>query len=100
MLAVPESATMLMKGGLKPGDDDFQQAILTQQMTTEDVFFRQAEALARRGQRVLVILDRGLIDGKSYMAVDDWHQLLERNGLQEVTRQHTLQAAHCTLQLK
>ena len=59
VLCVQESATLLMRGGVKPGPDYFlfQQSIFTLQRTTEDVFLMQAAASAARGDNVVVLLD-------------------------------------------
>ena len=103
VLNVPESATVLLSGGFSPADDPliFQESILDLQLAVEKTFNRQAAAFASRGELVVVLLDRGLLDGAAYMERAEWLNMLDRKGLDEVTA-HSIQdtaTANCTLHI-
>lgn len=86
---VPEAATLLNKGGaminlekLSRGQQvNFQVKLLKLQMELEDVFINLA---VNSGQKCLVLCDRGVMDGKSYISESLWQALLDEIGLSQV----------------
>lgn len=86
---VPEVATLLIKAGLNPrvlgqkGFRDFQELILKTQMSFEDEIFRSAAAI-KGGDKVVMICDRGCMDGLAYMTGKDFDALLRKNRLDKV----------------
>ena len=86
VLFVPETATELMGGGVKPAlfssPLDFQRAMLRLQLEKERVFEEAARCL--RAEKVLIVCDRGAMDNKAYMSEVDFALLLRELGLDEV----------------
>ena len=86
VLFVPETATELMGGGVKPAlfasPLDFQRAMLRLQLEKERVFEEAARCL--RAEKVLLVCDRGAMDNKAYMSEVDFARLLQELGLNEV----------------
>ena len=84
---VPETATLLQKGGVvfpELTEEDawsFQESIVLTMLRVEETFFRLAETSQRP---CLIICDRGLMDPKAYMKEDGWAQILAKNNLHEV----------------
>lgn len=81
---VPEAATLMFSGGgsvLDLGDKAhrmaFQTALLKTQLSLEDEFLRIAEPL---GGSVVILSDRGAMDGRAYMSGKDWGEMLESLG--------------------
>lgn len=81
---VPEAATLLMKGGAMIVSSEFtakealnfQKALLLIQIALEDNFYRLAK-IAVQTSNVLILIDRGLLDGAAYVSVDIWEALME-----------------------
>jgi hypothetical protein len=79
---VPEAATMLMKGGafIQTGKMSFSDAVKFQinvmkmQMALEDTFLEAALAC---DQKVVVLCDRGVMDGMAYTDDNVWQALLD-----------------------
>ncbi len=79
-----ETATDLISGGVAPwilGIPAFQTAVFSLQKAKEDAIERAARSMET--EKVLIVLDRGLLDGKAYMAPEEYAQILEENGLTE-----------------
>ena len=74
VITVSETATDLIMGGIAPwttkSSDTFQKILMELQLKKEETFFKAAESLKNPG-KVLIILDRGVLDGKAYMTSDD-----------------------------
>ncbi|OHA07430.1 MAG: hypothetical protein A2934_05575 [Candidatus Sungbacteria bacterium RIFCSPLOWO2_01_FULL_47_10] len=86
-LTVPEAATQLFSSGVKIGEDgipsmEFQEYILRLQIAHEELY-RNMLGRHKNPKKVL-LCDRGLMDGKAYMAPDDFATLLKKMGLNEV----------------
>lgn len=85
VLVIAETATELIQGGLCPWNCpsilSFQSRLFSLQRQKEDLFF-QAPADTPE-QRCLIILDRGLMDGKAYLKEEEFEEILDRNQLSE-----------------
>lgn len=84
---VPETANILLSGGVKFADcsaemaQEFQCNLLKTMMQIENTFF----ALAEKSQKnCLVICDRGAMDASAYISKEGWDQILRDTGLDEV----------------
>lgn len=86
VIFVPESATELILGGISSvtlnSDIEFQTALLKDQLTKEKLF----EEVARKmpNDKVLIVCDRGSMDGKAYIKPHQYEQMLKCLGLNEV----------------
>ena len=80
VFTVPETATILLGGGVKFAElsseqaYEFQKDLLLTLIKIEDVFFHQAEMI--KDKNVLVICDRGAMDPSAYMDTQSWERLL------------------------
>lgn len=85
---VPETATVLLGGGVNFGDlpnyaaIEFQENLLRTMIQIENTFFSLAEASDRN---CLVICDRGTMDASAFVSKDQWDEILVRNGCDEVS---------------
>jgi len=83
---VPETATVLMSGGIAFGElneeqiFDFQENLIRTMIALEDTYFTMA---AKSDQNCLVICDRGLMDASAYIEHPKWLELLKKLHLQE-----------------
>jgi len=83
---VPETATVLMSGGIAFGNlneeqiMDFQENLVRTMIAIEDTYFSMA---AKSGQNCLVICDRGLMDASAFISRQKWEELLEKLQLEE-----------------
>ncbi|UYV76592.1 unc-132 [Cordylochernes scorpioides] len=81
---VPETATVLLGGGVKFADlgpkeaARFQNNLLKTMMCIEDTFFQLAQD---SGQNCLVICDRGTLCSSAYLSKDEWQNILLQNNL-------------------
>lgn len=84
---VPETATILLGGGISFAllDEqqrlDFQQNLLKTMFQIEDTYFSLASG---QGRNCLVICDRGAMDCSAYLPRCDWDKILAENNLNEV----------------
>lgn len=84
---VPEAATILLSAGIKFSELSEEQAIKFQEdllktmMHIENVFFSLAETLDKD---VMVICDRGTMDASAFISKENWENILQRNGLNEI----------------
>jgi len=87
VLVIPESATELILGGISPSTMSstvqFQLAILRNQIAKEQLFEESAKKL-KNSNKVLIICDRGSLDGKAYTTELEFRQLLSLTGYNEV----------------
>ncbi|MFA6536190.1 MAG: AAA family ATPase [Candidatus Paceibacterota bacterium] len=84
VLVVPETATKLISGGMTPGElswPEFQEHILLDTMDQEARFFQIASSYLRQGKKVVVLCDRGMMDGEAYVGEKTFGQMLERFSL-------------------
>lgn len=86
VLVVPEAATLLFNGGVQypTSDEDqinFQVQIMRIQLANERAFTSVAE---RTGRPTIVVMDRGLLDGKGYLRTPNmWRAILRRHQIDE-----------------
>ncbi|GMR30473.1 hypothetical protein PMAYCL1PPCAC_00668, partial [Pristionchus mayeri] len=84
---VPETATVLLSGGVKFAEltqeqaYEFQKDLLLTLVRIEDVFFHQAELEQKK--RVLIICDRGAMDPSAYIDEESWHKMIKECGLEQ-----------------
>ncbi|GFO43175.1 trpl translocation defect protein 14 [Plakobranchus ocellatus] len=83
----PESALLYLSGGVifqdLKRDETFtlQEDIVKTMITVEDTFHHLAE---KRTTNVLLICDRGTMDGSAYLPREDWEKIKEKNSWNEV----------------
>lgn len=81
VILVPESATIAISAGFKPGRNidpfEFQKLVAKTIANLEDSFIEAAKAISP--QKIVLICDRGMMDGKAYMREDDFQKLLIEN---------------------
>lgn len=86
VLLVPEAATLIMKGGAMIVSSSFtpeqglifQKALMKLQMILEDTFCDIGQMVDN--QPVVILIDRGLMDGSAYVDEEDWQALLDDLG--------------------
>lgn len=80
---VPETATILLGGGVKFEQLSYEQAYQFQKdvihtiLRIESVFFSQAEMSANSDVPILIICDRGAMDPSAYIDDASWKKMLE-----------------------
>ena len=86
VLFVPETATELITGGVAPwncaSNLDFQKCIARLQTEKEKVF--EAAASNMNSNKILIVCDRGEMDNKVYMSDEEFKEVLESIGSNEV----------------
>lgn len=88
VLMVPEAATLLMKGGAMTCLDgltvcdgvEFQKILLRLQIALEDTFTELALQLSKNSD-VVILCDRGLMDGSAFLSSIQWEAVLNDMGL-------------------
>lgn len=84
---LPECATELILSGISIATMDsrldFQKAILVNQLNKEKLYEESAKHLAN-SDKVLIVCDRGALDGKAYMDNLEFNQLLRIVGTSEI----------------
>jgi thymidylate kinase len=89
VLVVSESATELIKGGIKPFGTSpidlikFQELILKYQMNKEQLY-EDAVASLPEGEKCVIIYDRGVLDNKAYIGQHMFNKLLNSLNLSEL----------------
>ncbi|KAJ3051343.1 hypothetical protein HK097_007674 [Rhizophlyctis rosea] len=87
---VPETATILQNGGVvfrelsEAQAYEFQKGIVTTILSIENTFVNLAKLNAERGNKTVVICDRGAMDPSAYMGRPEWLRLLDELNLDEV----------------
>ena len=85
VLFIPETATTLINGGVAPwgmhSTADFQSVVLDMQIQKEKIFMDAAENMP--DDKILVVCDRGTLDGKAFISKKDFNYLLKSKGLNE-----------------
>lgn len=87
VFTVPEAATMIFQSGgqlnFEKFNDEmikkFQYYLLMIQMTIEDAL--QGIACNSGGQNIVLLCDRGTMDGRAYMSKKNWEELINENDL-------------------
>ena len=85
LVMVPECATALIEAGISPQTATrmgFQTAVFELQLAQEEVFFAAADHVT--SDKVLVVCDRGLMDGGGYLSDDEFDAIMREH---EVTRE-------------
>lgn len=86
---VPEAATTLILAGLNPHSVSFQKKVIKLILKREAVAERKAKQLIKKGERPVILCDRGLMDGEAYMQglfpKEDFERLLAQFGLTVLT---------------
>ncbi|MBE5746356.1 MAG: helix-turn-helix domain-containing protein [Clostridiales bacterium] len=87
VLTIPETATELILGGIAPWTCetvyDFQKAVFKLQLEKEMIFENIAKTLNK--SKILIVCDRGLIDGKAYLNDLEFENLLSEFNLSDTT---------------
>lgn len=94
---VPETASILLSGGVKFSDltsEDafqFQENLLKTMIQIENTFFQLGE---RCNRDCLIICDRGTMDASAYISKEDWEKMMKNSGWNPVelrdTRYHQI----------
>lgn len=87
VFVVPETATELIKSGYAPWQDctnnyEFQRFVLKKQLNKELLYAEIAEEIS--AEKIVILYDRGILDGKSYIKDEDFSKLLDSFNLNEV----------------
>ncbi|MEK7552514.1 MAG: AAA family ATPase [Patescibacteria group bacterium] len=82
---VPETATLMINGGLRPrgvgsNPKEFQLGLLKCLLALEDAFCNMAKIAQSNGERVVVICDRGAMDGQAYLEKTLFENLVKSLG--------------------
>ena len=89
VLIVPEAATLIMKGGAMIASNDFsneqgfmfQKTLMKLQIALENVYVDIGNMV--QDTNVVVLIDRGLLDGSAYVEPAVWQALLDELGINE-----------------
>ena len=94
VLFISETATELISGGVAPwtcgSNVDYQKGQVSLQLAKEAVFERAARTMD--ADKILIICDRGALDNKAYMTKEEWQQVLDALGRNEVDLRDTYDA--------
>ena len=85
VIICPEAATKLIIAGILPGEgeltgDEFQKEILLDTIEQEDRMLSAAKAYRDKGMKVVILCDRGAMDGEAYVGPGAYRALLETYG--------------------
>ncbi len=83
VLISPESATKLILAGMMPGElgpAEFQEEILLDLLAQEERVLSIATRYRDKGHKVVVLCDRGAMDGEAYVEIDTYSEMLSRLG--------------------
>lgn len=95
VLIIPEGATELIINGICPGNagismEDFQYFILKKQLNKESLYDVASKML--ESEKIVIIHDRGAMDGKAYVSDSDFKTLLSGLHLNEIDIRDTYDA--------
>ncbi|XP_041349503.1 TRPL translocation defect protein 14-like [Gigantopelta aegis] len=85
----PEAAMIYLSGGVTFAELEknevflFQENIIKTMMQIENSYFDLAKSFTCK-QNVLMICDRGLMDGAAYLSPEDWEEMKKKNNWHEV----------------
>lgn len=86
VLFVPETATELITGGVAPWTcgtvKEYQKCQLELQLKKESIFEEAAGTMPN--DKILIVCDRGALDNKAYMTLDDFYWMVNELGKNEV----------------
>lgn len=83
VLVSPESATKLITAGMSPEElpaIEFQEEILLDQLAQEQRLLSIATRYRDKGRKVVILYDRGTIDGEAYVGSGVYEKLISRLG--------------------
>lgn len=86
VLVVPETATELILGGIAPwtcGNFEFQKAVFKLQLEKEKIFEDIAKSLNK--SKILIVCDRGVMDGKAFISDLEFENILKYFNLSETS---------------
>lgn len=89
VFVVSESATELIKGGIRPFGDkrismiEFQNLIVKYQLSKEQIYLDAIKCLPE-DRKCVIIYDRGVIDNKAYIGSDQFNIVLQTLNLNEL----------------
>lgn len=80
VLIVPETATELISNGIRPFGNcldnfAFQKVLFEKQLHKEKLYLKVAKEIP--ANKVVILYDRGLMDNKTYLSLEDFDKLLE-----------------------
>lgn len=84
VLVSPESATKLILGGITPWElapAEFQRHILRDTLAQEELFMESAKTFRDQGQKVVILCDRGAMDGQAYVSEGEFEPIVKSLGL-------------------
>ena len=94
VLFISETATELISGGVAPwtcgSNVDYQKGQVRLQLEKEAIFERAARTMD--AEKILIICDRGALDNKAYMTKEEWQEVLDELGTNEVNLRDTYDA--------
>ena len=87
VLVVPEAATLIMKGGAMIVSNAFtpeqglmfQKALMRLQIALENTYVEIGQLV--KTEPVVVLIDRGLMDGSAYVSEENWQALMDDLGV-------------------
>lgn len=85
VIVIPETATSFINNGIRPFGDNalppvtFQKLVIESQLSKEKIAELAAEALG--SDKVIIICDRGSLDGIAYVTSEEWEQTLKEQGV-------------------
>lgn len=85
VLVSPESATKLILAGVLPGQGElegreFQEEILHDTLEQENRILSVAKRYRDKGKKVVILCDRGAMDGQAYVPPNEFREMLEQFG--------------------
>jgi CYTH domain-containing protein/predicted ATPase len=101
VLISPESATKLIMAGMTPGElpwIEFQEEILLDSLSQEERLLSIATRYKDKGRKVVVLCDRGAMDGEAYIGAEAYGALLGR--LEFTHRQLCDERYHAVIHLR
>ncbi len=81
VLIAPETATKMIGGGVHPWEVDpitFQRQILLDTLMQEERFMEAAQAYRDMGHKVVLLCDRGAMDGQGYVKDEEFYGLCKK----------------------
>jgi len=88
VLVVPETATELISTGIRPFGNslellDFQYVVFQKQLFKEELY-KKVALQSIPAEKIVILHDRGIIDNKSYVSNEEFHQILTFFSMNEV----------------
>lgn len=80
VIIVPEAATLIKNSGIKIGENhisgyEFEEMLFKLQLFVEQLYEDYAKKL--NGKDVIIVCDRGIVDGKAYLTEEEYPKLLK-----------------------